>query len=183
MQEELSYFLETGTYLCDELVTWGNGTIPLHIKYYLSKEQPPEQLVSSVRAIVFHDRNVLVVTDHDGNKYVLPGGRRDKIETPLETLRREILEETGWTLLSAELLGFMHFHHLGPKPSNYEYLYPDFIWPIYIAEANNYVVEAIQSDDYVRESCFQAANEILKLPLRKGQLLLLEAALQVRRPR
>ena len=180
MQKELSSFLTTGTYLCDESVTWGNGTIPLLVKYYLGNEQPPLKYVSSIRAIVFRDRAALVVTDHQGQMYILPGGRVEKGEVPLEALKREVLEETGWTLLKTEMLGFMHFHHLGPKPDNYEYPYPDFIWPIYIAEANNFVDKVIQPDDYVFESHFKPVEEVRNLPIREGELLLLDAALKLR---
>ena len=179
MQKELSYFLASGTHLCDESVTWGNGTIPLQMKYYLANEEPPLKYVSSVRAIVFRDQAVLVVTDHDGQRYILPGGRLEEGEMPLETLKREVLEETGWNLINAKLLGFMHFHHLGSKPDYYEYPYPDFIWPIYCAEAESFVAGAIQPDDYVFESHFRPIEEVRNMPIREGELLLLEAASQL----
>jgi 8-oxo-dGTP pyrophosphatase MutT (NUDIX family) len=148
--------------------------------YYLGGGQPPLRYVSSVRAVVFLDSSVLVVTEEHGHMYILPGGRVEQAETPLETLRREVLEETGWTLLRAESLGFMHFHHLGPRPNDYEYPYPDFIWPIYLAEARDFVADAVVPDDYVFESHFRPIEEVAQLPLGKGPLLLLDAALKLR---
>lgn len=181
VKEELSNFLNSGKYLCDESVTWGDGTLPIQIRYYLSNNQPPLKYVSSARAIVFSDESILVISDKTGGKYILPGGRIEKDEIPLETLKREVLEETGYTLCEINMLGFMHFHHLGTKPENYKYPYPDFIWPIYYAEVNDFVADAIQLDDYVLESHFQPIREVKNLPIIEGQLLLLEEAIEQRK--
>ena len=179
MQKDLSDFLAGGTLLYDDSVTWGNNQA-FQVSYYMGNKLPPLKYVSSVRAIVFRENSALVVTQKRGPMYIIPGGRVEKDETLLETLKREILEETGWTLLKAELLGCMHFHHLGPKPEYYAYPYPDFLWPIYIAEAKDFIAEAIIPDDHVFESYFQPIEEVRNLPLRQGELLLLEAALKLR---
>jgi 8-oxo-dGTP pyrophosphatase MutT (NUDIX family) len=178
MQEELTRFLATGTWLSEESVAM--GTLPLRITLYLGNEPPPLKYVSSVRAIVFRNCSVLVVRQASGHMYIIPGGRVEKGESLPETLRREILEETGWTLFGIKLLGFMHLHHLGAKPQNYEYPYPDFLWPIYLAEAKDFVAEAKVPDKWVFESDFRPIEEVRKLPLEKGELLLLEAALILR---
>ena len=125
---------------------------------------------------------MLVIRDKTGQLYIHPGGRCEKGESALETLRRELLEETGWTLKDTHLLGFMHFHHLGPKPADYPYPYPDFLWPIYIAEAGTYVPEAMQDDDYVLDSKFYTIQETLELDIDKGYsvLPLLKAAIELR---
>jgi 8-oxo-dGTP pyrophosphatase MutT (NUDIX family) len=180
VQDQLTCFLATGTRLFEESVTWGNGALPLRITYYLGNEPPPLEYVSSVRAIVFRNRSVLVVKQTNGHVYILPGGRVEKGENLPEALRREILEETGWTLSGTNLLGFMHLHHLGAKPQNYEYPYPDFLWPIYCADAKDFVPEAKVPDEYVFESDFRPVDEVMKLTLVKGQLALLEVALRVR---
>jgi len=180
MKEELIRFLATGTLICSASAEWGGGTLPLEITCYLGNKPPPLKYVSSVRAIVFRNSSVLVVRQANGHMYILPGGRREKGENLLKTLRREILEETGWTLLSTELLGFMHLHHLGDKPRNYEYPYPDFLWPVYLAEAGNFIAEAKIPDKWVFESGFQPVDEVRKLPLDEFELLLLDAALKLR---
>lgn len=41
------------------------------------------------------------------NKWDLPGGKMDQGETPKETLKREIKEETGQTVKDPELLGMV----------------------------------------------------------------------------
>ena len=135
MTNELAHFVSTATRLCGASIAWGGGGMPLRVAYCLSDRQPPQQYVSSVRAIVFWDQSALVVTDKRGQMYILPGGRVEGGELPIETLRREVLEETGWGLDHPEPLGFVHFRHLGPRPDDYAYPYPDFIWPVFLAEA------------------------------------------------
>ena len=55
MQEEVARFIAGGTRLFEESVTWGSGTLPLQITYYLGNKPPPLEYVSSVRAIVFQE--------------------------------------------------------------------------------------------------------------------------------
>jgi 8-oxo-dGTP pyrophosphatase MutT (NUDIX family) len=182
MQKDLSDFLAGRTRLCEETVTWGNGTLPFQIICYLSDKLPPLKYVSSVRAIVFRGDDALVITEKNGHVYILPGGRVEKGERPLETLKRELLEETGWSLGKIEPLGCMHFHHLAPKPENYPYPFPDFIWPVYLAEAKDFTAETIIPDNYVFKSGFRPIEEVKKLSLEKGSLLLFDEALKVRPP-
>jgi 8-oxo-dGTP pyrophosphatase MutT (NUDIX family) len=90
----------------------------------------------------------------DGEQ-ILPGGRREQGETLEQTLRREVIEETGWAIDAPRLLGCLHFHHLSSKPPGYAYPYPDFVQPVFIANAVRYVSERRVHDEYVAESGFQ----------------------------
>ncbi len=85
-----------------------------------------------MRAVVTQGENALVITSPD-REHILPGGRREPGESLIETLRREALEEAGWSLRSLRLLGFKHFHHIIPRPDNhpYPYPYPDFLQVVY----------------------------------------------------
>lgn len=81
--------------LTEEYATWGDGIIKLRIKSYLSDEEPPLELVSSVRAIVFQNDTILVTRNANGS-HIVPGGRREAGGDLEKTVRRELLEETGW---------------------------------------------------------------------------------------
>ncbi|UCH43701.1 MAG: NUDIX hydrolase [Dehalococcoidales bacterium] len=175
---KLASFIATSQQVDKGSVVW--DTMPLKYAYYVGNELPPSRYVSSVRAIVFQDDSVLVIKARTHQYYILPGGRCEKGESPEETLRREVLEETGWTLKGLTILGFMHFHHLGPRPAEYSYPYPDFIWPIYSAQADRHIPEAIQPDDYVKEARFHALYSLPPLNIEKGELALLDAAIKLR---
>jgi 8-oxo-dGTP pyrophosphatase MutT (NUDIX family) len=65
---------------------------------------------------------------------VVIGGRPEPGETPEETVRREVGEETGWRVRPKGIIGFRHFRHLGPPhPQMADRPYPDFVEPIYAA--------------------------------------------------
>jgi 8-oxo-dGTP pyrophosphatase MutT (NUDIX family) len=68
--------------------------------------------------------------------HVLVGGRAERDETPEETLRREVAEETGWRAEPVGVVGFRHFHHLAPPHAQLaDRPYPDFLQPVYAATA------------------------------------------------
>src|SRR5262245_48367692 len=104
----------------EELVYW--DALRLRVTSYRCAELPPLALITSVRAVVLHEASVMVVRAPEGI-HILPGGRREPDESLLDTLAREVLEETGWTLEAPRLLGFKHFHHLTPMPPEYRYPY------------------------------------------------------------
>ena len=54
----------------------------------------------TIRGIIIRDRKVLLVTGHNADFYWTPGGGVEVGETIEETLRREILEELGVTILT-----------------------------------------------------------------------------------
>ncbi len=88
--------------------------MPLRLAYYLSDVLLPVAYISSVRDVLLCGNEVMVVRDFEEYHHVAPGGRREAGETLRATLRREVLEETGWTLRNPRLLGFVHFYHLAP---------------------------------------------------------------------
>ena len=179
MRDDLKSFLESATRLSETSVTWGVSH-SLRVSYYSGRLTPPLHYVSSARAIVFRDDSVLVVREPSGHLYILPGGRLKECEDPVDALRREILEETGWTVFEPSLIGFMHLHHLTEKPPNYEYPHPDFLWPVYEVEADHWIPGAKIPDEYVSASGFRPVEVVRKLPIDRGELRLLEAALTSR---
>jgi len=91
----LTNFLSRRRPLCEEVTVWGSGQFPLRVVSYFCTELPPLEFITSVRAIVIKDGQVLVLRDTE-ETHIVPGGRCEPGETLAETLRREILEETGW---------------------------------------------------------------------------------------
>jgi 8-oxo-dGTP pyrophosphatase MutT (NUDIX family) len=144
---------------------------------YLTANMPPLEYVTSVRAIVTQGAHTLVITSPD-REHILPGGRREPGESLTETLRREALEETGWSLTSLRLLGFKHFHHLMSKPDGYVYPYPDFLQVVYTAIAEVYHPDQRIMDDYELDARFLPLAEVRALPLPPVQRMFLDAAVQ-----
>lgn len=61
---------------------------------------------NSSKAIIIREGRILLTVNSDdqGNFYLLPGGGQKHGETLHQTLKREVLEETGWEVKSGKLL-------------------------------------------------------------------------------
>jgi 8-oxo-dGTP pyrophosphatase MutT (NUDIX family) len=155
----------------DEQAEW--PPVRLRVRTYLTTTLPSLDLVSSVRALVLHGDQILVVRD-PVSVHILPGGHREPGETLMQTLEREVLEETGWTIRDARLIGLAHFQHLTPKPANYRYPYPDFLHLVYVATADHYAAGRREVDGYELESGFQPIASVSALPISQGERALLQ---------
>jgi 8-oxo-dGTP pyrophosphatase MutT (NUDIX family) len=132
-------------------VVWGRGAHRLALSLYATSEATPDALTTSVRGVLFRRRCVMVLRDPGGD-HVMPGGRREPGETLMQTLVREIAEETGWRFSSARAFAALHFRHLTPKPDGYPYPYPDFFQPLFVLEAGDYDRRRIVRDDWETRS-------------------------------
>ena len=158
----------------DEQADW--PPLRLRVHTYLTTTLPPLDLVSSVRALVRKGDRILLVRDPI-SVHILPGGRREAGETLMQTLHREVLEETGWTIREPRLTGLAHFQHLTPKPADERYPYPDFLHLVYVATADHYDAAQREIDGYELESGFQPLATVEALPISQGERALLRAAL------
>ena len=158
----------------EELVHWDD--LRLHVTSYLTTATPPLAFVTSVRALVLSGSSVILVHAPDGT-HILPGGRREEGEALTDTLMREVLEETGWTIDQLQLLGVKHYHHLTPEPAGYRYPYPDFLQIIYRARPQHYLPDAREIDGYEIETKFITTTEALRLPLMPSDHMWLRTAL------
>ena len=140
---------------------------------------PPLEYVTSVRCVLLMGKSVLVVQSTDGTFHVLPGGRREGNESIEETLRREVLEEAGWTINQTQMLGFMHFHHMSPKPAEYRYPYPDFFQLVLTSQPDKPRLRRKSKGDREQGSCFINLDEINSLKLSPYNVLYLRKAIEV----
>ena len=158
---------------------WKQGEIRLCLASYLSNELPPLALITSANALILRDDAVLVARNRD-ETHIWPGGRRESDETPLQTLAREVFEETGWTIRDPAFLGFVHCRHETPGPEGNPYPYPDFVRAVYTAEADYFTPDTADPDDYEMESDFRPVAAVRAMRLRMGQHVFLERALGLR---
>lgn len=176
MQADLAEFLARHTPVAVETVLWAGGAMPLRLVSYLIEELPPLALVTSVRCVLLHEQTVQVVRDPDST-HILPGGRCEPGETLEQTLRREVLEETGCTIGAAALIGLRHFRHLAPEPPRYRYHYPDFLQLVYAARALTFDPAAREVNGYEIEAGFEPLAALP--PLAVSEQRFLAAALKL----
>jgi 8-oxo-dGTP diphosphatase len=86
-------------------VTDGNG------RHY--PDDLPRHSVSAGGAVVRDDGRMLAIKRADNGEWVLPGGIVELDEDPRDTVRREVLEETGVTVEPGQLTGVYKNMRLG----------------------------------------------------------------------
>ena len=128
--------------------------------------------------MVIDGDRVLVVQDPN-SKHILPGGKLEPDETVEDALRREVLEETGWSLARFRQIGVMHLHHIDPMPDGYTYPYPDVLHVVYAAAPGGYHPELREVDGYELGAELVPVDEARRLDLNAGQHVFLDAALSV----
>lgn len=72
----------------------------------------------SSRAIIIRDNKILLNEFNNGSYYNTPGGGVESNESLREAVRREVLEETGLTVESKELL---YVYEYNPRVANNKY--------------------------------------------------------------
>ena len=97
----------------------------------LSNNLPPTDRITAAFVFAF-DGDQLLMTHLKDRGWDLPGGHIESNETPEQTARREVFEETGARLNQLTCFAHTHLHIDAPKPNNYTYPYPDsymvFYW-------------------------------------------------------
>lgn len=177
--DPLQSFLASRMSQCDQIVDWPLAR--LMVNGYLGDQLPPDEYITSVRAIVLRQlpsaqRAVLVVQDPH-SYHIIPGGRREQGETLAQTAMREVVEETGWQVTIGQLLGFLHFQHLTPLPPEIQGAKPTFVQLIYLAEPHNYCAEAREVNGDEIDAKFVRVDQLHEYNISKSERLFLEAAL------
>lgn len=170
-------FVTAGARLYEGERQWGPHR--LRMRLHACAALPEARLISSVRAVVFRGASVVVVTA-DGEHHVMPGGRLEPGETLADALRRELAEECGWTVAEPQLFALLHFRHLTPRPEGYAYPYPDFLQPIFVAEAQAYDRRRLKRAGEIETGARLMRPRAAMTMLREDQQALLRAALAAR---
>jgi leucyl-tRNA synthetase len=66
--------------------------------------------VKAAKALILKDGKICVEKFRDADFWSLPGGRLEEGETVMDALQREVAEETGYQVVSAELIGVVQDH-------------------------------------------------------------------------
>ncbi|GHO49449.1 NUDIX hydrolase [Ktedonospora formicarum] len=169
---ELLEYLKQSRHISGVDVVWST---PIRIDSYVNPKLPPRALeyTISVRCVVRRGNEVLVIRDPNG-VHLLPGGHRENGETFEETLRREVLEESGWSIQPPlRFLGIRHMQHSVPHPP---YPFPNHLQLVYCANAGNYHPEAREKDGYELGAAFYDPDQLATLPLSQEDRGFLQAA-------
>ena len=106
-------------------VEWDVAWLPMpnEAQYILDGVLPPRDLITSAYGFLFDgDRFLMPRLVERG--WDVPGGHAEPGETPLETMQREVYEETRVQLGPVGLLGYQKIIVHRAKPPGYRYPYP-----------------------------------------------------------
>ena len=175
MDDDLAEFLSPLTAFAEETRIWAPlGT--MRITCYLTDKTPPGRYVSSARAVVIDRDKVLLVRDPK-ERHIIPGGRLEPDETAEDAMRREVIEETGWSLAFCKPIGILHFTHICPM-SEGERTLSDFLQVVYVGIPGKYYPELKEADGYELGAEFVSIDQVRQMPLGTGQLTFLETAVR-----
>jgi nucleoside triphosphatase len=121
-----------------------------------TKQQYPEPTVG---ALIFNPNGklLLVKTYKWKGKYTIPGGHVELGEKLTEALKREILEETGLELISAEFLCYQEFIFDESFHEKRHFLFFDFICQVKEGE--------VQLNDEAQEYIWVEPEEAYSFPI------------------
>lgn len=137
-----------------------------------SMKQP---VIDTVALILVRGRKLLLVRPKGKNVYYMPGGKREKGETDIETLKRELHEELGIGILdsSARFAGeFVAQAHGAPKGELVSIrCYTATVVGNLVASGEIEEMRYFTSEEYFRMGQVAAAVQKIFFKLKKAQLV------------
>jgi hypothetical protein len=140
----------------------------------------PPELLTSARAVVFKGSRVVVVDEMHGERHIEPGGGIEAGETVEQAVRREVAEESGWTVGELKPLGFHFLEPLTPSPPLSTRRWGPMTHAVFITEGVSYSRTARDMNQIETGSRLTSIRRALaQLP--ENEALLLRAAVDRRR--
>lgn len=148
--------------------------IPNESHVVLDAQPPPAELTTSALGLVFQgDRLLLPKLVERG--WDIPGGHIEIGESPEESFRREVLEETGAHLGAVGLLGYQKIVIHAPRPDGYKYPHPVSYQVFFWAQIDR--LDPFEPTDEVEERRLFAPQQAVQLEWIKKFKPLYRAAL------
>ncbi len=103
------------------------GDVPVMFAFEWGK--PPPELVGNIRMVPFVGDHVVVARSAQFGPMIV-GGTLEPDEHPMDTIKRELREEAGASLVSFQALGCARFHSDAPTPYRPHLPHPEWYWVI-----------------------------------------------------
>ena len=146
---------------------------------YIGGFEFPSELLTSARAVVFKGSRVVVVDEIHGERHIEPGGGIEAGETVEQTVRREVAEESGWTVGELRPLGFHFLEPLTPSPPLSTRRWGAMVHAIFVTEGFSYSRAARDMNQIETGSRLTSIRRAVS-QLRENEAMLLRAALERR---
>jgi ADP-ribose pyrophosphatase YjhB (NUDIX family) len=158
----------------DAEVIWPSAR--LRARTFIGPFDFPFDLLTSARAVVFKGSRVVVVDEIHGERHIEPGGGIEPGESVEQAVRREVAEESGWSVGALKPLGFHYLEPLTPKPPHSTRRWGAMAHAIFVTEAQSYSRAARDMTQIEIGSRLTSIRRAL-VDLRSDQSALLRAAI------
>lgn len=151
-------------------------------EFWRSAELPPPELCSAIAlvAIMNLERNEVVLTRNQRGWETIAGGVEPG-ETPAKALRREALEEGGFTVVDEQVYGYRKIVNDAPRPAASGKTYPPLAYmPYYFAETDS-PLRRPTGEEILDCGTFCMDDQKTEWMLKPGEVLLIREGLRAAR--